>query len=334
MEGSRALASPPISILLVDDRAEDLLALEVILQRPGLRLVTASSGAEALRVVLREDFAVILLDVTMPGMQGFEVAELIKQRSRSRHIPIIFLTAESKDVASIYRGYSAGAVDYILKPIDPGVVRAKVGVFVELHRRGEEIRQQAEASLRRLSFLADASVLLSLPLDAQGIVDGLAALVTPRLCAWCVIHLRDAAGAAEQVAFAHRDEALRPLGAQLGSRPSAAPGASHGVAHVLRSGQPEVSTAPCEPARLGAALGAPHVEVVERLGAGAYVTVPLVARGQVLGAMTLVAARDERAFGPVDLAMAVDLGQRAALAVDSARLHAQVERAARVVEGG
>lgn len=144
MEGSRAPWTPPVSILLVDDRAEDLLALEVILEEPGRRLVKASSGAEALRTVLCEDFAVILLDVTMPGMEGFEVAELIKRRPRSRHVPIIFLTAESKDVGSIYRGYGAGAVDYILKPIDPAVVKAKVGVFVELHRRGEEIRRQAE----------------------------------------------------------------------------------------------------------------------------------------------------------------------------------------------
>ncbi len=144
MTGPGASPTRPIDILLVDDRAEDLLALEVVLTDPGLRLVKASSGVEALRCALREDFAVILLDVGMPGLHGFEVAQLIKKRERSRHIPIIFLTAETKDVESIYRGYEVGAVDYILKPIEPDVVRAKVAVFVELHRRGEEIRRQAD----------------------------------------------------------------------------------------------------------------------------------------------------------------------------------------------
>src|SRR5579864_5503118 len=106
--------APPISILLVDDREENLLAIEVVLEDPGVRLVKASSGADALRWVLKEDFAVILLDVAMPGMGGLEVAELIKRRERSRHVPIIFLTAESRDVESIYRGYQVGAVDYVL----------------------------------------------------------------------------------------------------------------------------------------------------------------------------------------------------------------------------
>jgi PleD family two-component response regulator len=130
--------------LLVDDRDEDLLALEVTLERPEVRLVKASSGPRALRCVLEEDFALILLDVTMPGMDGFELATLIKQRPQNRHTPIIFLTSEGKDLESIYRGYEAGGVDYILKPLDPDIVRAKVAVFVELHRRGEEIRRQAE----------------------------------------------------------------------------------------------------------------------------------------------------------------------------------------------
>lgn len=154
--------TPPqaISLLLVDDHDEDLLALEVILEDCGARLVKASSGREALRQVLREEFAVILLDVSMPEMSGFEVAELIKGRERTRHIPIIFLTARSKDLESIYRGYQAGGVDYILKPLDPDVVRAKVAVFVELYRRGEEIKWQAEQlraaeSERRVAELSE-----------------------------------------------------------------------------------------------------------------------------------------------------------------------------------
>lgn len=133
------------AILIVDDRREDLLAFETLLDAPDYELVTANSGDEALRKVLQRDFAVILLDVVMPGMDGFEVASLIKQRERSRHTPIIFLTAAIQDVSYIYRAYSAGAVDYLTKPIDRDVVRAKVGSFVELFRKDRRIREQAAA---------------------------------------------------------------------------------------------------------------------------------------------------------------------------------------------
>src|SRR5437016_5259840 len=119
----------PASVLLVDDHEENLCALEAILESADLHLVKATSGTEALRQLLREDFALILLDVSMPGMDGFEVASLVKQRERSRHVPIIFLTAASKDISSVYKGYAVGAVDYLLKPLDPDVVRAKVAVF-------------------------------------------------------------------------------------------------------------------------------------------------------------------------------------------------------------
>lgn len=136
-----------VAILLVDDRREDLLALRSLLDAPDYDLVTATSGEEALRHALARDFAVILIDVVMPGMDGFEVASLIKQRDRSRHTPIIFLTAAIADVSYIYRAYSAGAVDYLTKPIDRGVVRAKVGTFVELFRKNRRIREQAAALL-------------------------------------------------------------------------------------------------------------------------------------------------------------------------------------------
>jgi PAS domain S-box-containing protein len=137
------------SVLLVDDRPANLLALEAILQSLGLRLVRANSGEEALKQVLNQDFAVILMDVQMPGLDGFQTAKLIKDRPRSRHIPVIFLTAISKDPAYIFKGYEQGAVDYLLKPFDPQVLRAKVSVFVELWRRGEVIKEN-EAQLRRI----------------------------------------------------------------------------------------------------------------------------------------------------------------------------------------
>lgn len=136
------------NILVVDDRADKLLALEAVLTGLGQNLVQARSGKEALRHLLKQDFAVILLDVSMPSMDGFETAALIRQRPRSEHTPIIFITSIGNSENHISRGYSLGAVDYLLTPIVPDVLRAKVSVFVELHRQTELGKIQAE-QLRR-----------------------------------------------------------------------------------------------------------------------------------------------------------------------------------------
>jgi signal transduction histidine kinase len=133
-----------VNILLVDDRPENLLALEAILEPIGQPLVRATSGPEALKRVLETEFAVILLDVQMPGMNGFEVAEIIKSRERSRTIPIIFLSAISKEDAYVFKGYSMGAVDYVFKPFNPDVLRSKVAVFVDLFLKQREIQRQAD----------------------------------------------------------------------------------------------------------------------------------------------------------------------------------------------
>jgi PAS domain S-box-containing protein len=479
----------PVSVLLVDDHEENLLALEVTLSLPGVTLVKASSGADALRAILRETFAVILLDVSMPEMDGFEVARLIKRRVASRHIPIVFVTAAIKDVESIYRGDDVGAVDYILKPIDADVVRAKVAVFVELYRRGEEIahqteqlreaerrrreaeiaelrgstdrryhrladaipqlvwtadasgaftyfnrrwvdytgytlaqslgvgwpsvvhpddaqrfvdqwesalragtpsrfecrlrraqggyrwhlceilpehdqqervcgwlgtftdldehkrmederqrvlvreqaaRSEAESAVQRLEFLAEASGLLTRSLDATGILHGLAALAAPRLASWCVVDIVRDGGAIEQVAFGHEDPTMLGASADLARRLPTAVDAAFGVAAVIRSRRPETSS--CDPVTLAAALGIADVEAVRRLGAAAYLTVPLCARDQVLGALTLVTSAPARTFDPSDIALVVDIGQRAALAVENARLYAAAQQAIRVRE--
>jgi PAS domain S-box-containing protein len=131
--------------LIVDDRIGDLETLAHLLADPGHEIVRARSGAEALRHVLDRDFAVILLDVMMPGIDGFECATIIKQRERCRYTPILFLTAAQPDVSAIYRAYSVGAVDYLSKPLDEAVVRAKVGIFAELYRKERRIQKQAEA---------------------------------------------------------------------------------------------------------------------------------------------------------------------------------------------
>lgn len=133
-----------VTILLVDDRPENLLALEAILEPLGQILVRAGSGPEALRQVLALDFAVMLLDVQMPGMNGFEVAEIIKSREKSRTIPIIFLSAISKEDAYVFKGYSMGAVDYVFKPFNPDVLKSKVSVFVDLFVKQRELQRQGD----------------------------------------------------------------------------------------------------------------------------------------------------------------------------------------------
>jgi PAS domain S-box-containing protein len=132
-----------VNVLLVDDHPENLIALEAILGDLGQDLVKAHSGEEALRCLLHQDFAVILLDVQMPGMDGFETATLIRQRERSRNTPIIFLTAFSTSDNLMFKGYALGAVDYLLKPIDPAVLTSKVTVFVDLFKKTLEVRRQA-----------------------------------------------------------------------------------------------------------------------------------------------------------------------------------------------
>jgi two-component system, sensor histidine kinase and response regulator len=146
----RRPAGPParlpaqVNILLVDDQPANLVALEAMLQGLGQNLVTASSGREALKWLLTHEFAVVLLDVKMPDMDGFETAALIRQRDRSRHTPIIFLTAADQTQEQAVRGYAVGAVDYLVKPVVPEFVRSKVAVFVELARKSELLQRQAE----------------------------------------------------------------------------------------------------------------------------------------------------------------------------------------------
>src|SRR5881394_1004700 len=163
-EGEHKAVIP--SVLLVDDRPENLLALEAILKSLGVRLVSARSGEEALLSLLRETFAVILLDVQMPRLDGLQTAELIKQREQTRHIPIIFITALSRETAYVFKGYAQGAVDYLLKPVDPDILRAKVRVFCDLFVRGEEIRKQALETETKDVFLAAVAHELQTPLAA------------------------------------------------------------------------------------------------------------------------------------------------------------------------
>ena len=152
LEGPQA----PVEILMVDDRPENLLALEAILEPLGQTLVRAGSGDEALRKLLSHNVAMILLDVQMPGINGFETARLIKSRERTKYIPIIFLTAISKDEEYVFEGYSVGAVDYMAKPFQPDILRSKVNVFVDLYQKQRQLAAQqfllAESQRRELEL--------------------------------------------------------------------------------------------------------------------------------------------------------------------------------------
>jgi signal transduction histidine kinase/DNA-binding response OmpR family regulator len=144
------------NVLLVDDRPENLLAMESILADLGQNLIRASSGKEALRFLLVEDFALILLDVQMPDLNGFDLAELIRERERTQHTPIIFVSATSKDEQYVFKGYSLGAVDYLTKPFEPEILKSKVRFFTKLYRQNQEIKRQAaliEQANRELDIL-------------------------------------------------------------------------------------------------------------------------------------------------------------------------------------
>jgi CheY-like chemotaxis protein len=151
----------PAKILLVDDRHDNLVALEAMLQGLPVQAVTADSGDAALKQLLKGDFALILLDAHMPGMDGFETAAHIKSRERTRQIPIIFLTAADRDARLALRGYAAGAVDYITKPFDPWVLRAKVSVLVEMYLKSEHIGVQARQLAQMAESIGEALAVLA-----------------------------------------------------------------------------------------------------------------------------------------------------------------------------
>jgi signal transduction histidine kinase/DNA-binding response OmpR family regulator len=158
MRITNSLQEEQINILMVDDSPTNLLALESVLRAPGRNLIPAASGEEALRYLLDNDAAMVLLDVYMPGLDGLTTAELIRGREKSRDIPIIFLTANSTGDRFLTRGYSLGAVDYIVKPVEPDILRSKVGVFVELFKKTRKIRRQARLLQQKNQELEDANL--------------------------------------------------------------------------------------------------------------------------------------------------------------------------------
>ncbi len=452
------------NILLVDDNEENLVALEAILEPLGENLIRTGSGEEALRTLLTHEVAVILLDVQMPELDGFETAALIKQREKTRAIPIIFLTAISKDEAHVFRGYSAGAVDYVFKPFDPEILRSKVAVFVELHRKNEQLRSQAEllrerelTQVRRASeeryraladampqmvwtstpdgratyynrrwfaytglepgpargdewirvvhpddleptlqkraetldtgevfevqyrfrgadgiyrwhlgravplrnaageiefwvgtatdidaqkrieqaqdFLLHAGAVLSASLDYRKTLQAVAELAVPEIADWCAVDLVEEDGSIHSLALSHADPAKVTFARELQDR-YPQPDADSGAARVIRSGESELVTEVSDDLIEAAAIDELHLELLRELGLHSYMCVPLVARDQIMGAITFVVAESGRRFRDGDLLLAEELARRAATAVDNARLYRQAEeraQAARVL---
>jgi signal transduction histidine kinase/DNA-binding response OmpR family regulator len=338
-----------VNILIVDDLAENLLVLESILAELGENVVRATSGPEALRRVLEHDFAVILLDVNMPGMDGFETASLIRQRRKSAHTPIIFITAFADELRTV-RGYELGAVDCIITPIVPEILRSKVKVFVDLYRMTQQVRRQAdecvalareqaaraaaEEATRRSAFLAEASKVLSSSLDYETTPRGLLRIAVPYLGDLAAITLVD-----EQARLRQTEVAWAQAGSDTRVQSVPAPEGlnerlAQAIRRVLETGKleytsqlaPPLSVGPNAPRPETAEAGAPPLPGFELRG---LVLVPLLARGRALGVLTLAVGPSGRRYDSFDLALADDLAGRAAIALDNARLYHNVQEADR-----
>ncbi|HSE93113.1 MAG TPA: response regulator [Methylomirabilota bacterium] len=306
-----------VKVLVVDDMPGQRQAIEAALAELGEEIIAVGSGVEALRVLLDHDVAVILLDVTMPDMDGFETASLVRQRPRSRHTPIIFLTAHMDEMAAA-RAYSLGAVDYIFNPFAPDVLRAKVRVFVELSRIHERMRREAEHRIalsraqaaraaaeeesRRLRVLAEASGVLTRSLDTRTLVADLLALFVPLVADLAAISLTDAGGHTAETSW-------------LDARPAA---------RVSRDPVPDDDGLALN-ARLEGVVAADRAErIVSHDGQHTQgIILPLVARGRTFGAMASL-MRLPRRYSDADLDLVRDIAGRAAIALDNSRLYQEI----------
>jgi len=317
-----------VNILVVDDVPNKAAAIAKTLASLGQTVIQVSSGPDALQLISKHDFAVILLDVDMPVMDGFATAALIRERKRSEHTPIIFVTPFNDD-AQIARGYSLGAVDFISTPIDPDMLRTKVGVFVHLYQQAEIIRQQAahrvqlareqaarqvaEKAVRRSALLAEASRLLSRSLDFDATLASLHRAVVPALADACQLVLNDPNGG-----FWFAPVSNRESGDNSGSSSSHArmEMVTAAVAGPIREAS---ESGHARPVPVDSISNAPDL-APKRKWASAIV-VPLVARDVLLGAVICCLQGTRRKFEPADVALLENLAGRAATALDNAQLY-------------
>jgi CheY-like chemotaxis protein len=205
------------NVLIVDDRPENLLSVEAILEPLDIVIHKASSADAALRCILDVEFAVVLLDVEMPEVDGFETARLIRSRQRTQNIPIIFLTAIDRGDRSVQKGYELGAVDFLVKPVQPDILRWKVSVFAELSRKSRQERQlfeeqiaraEADAFARRAGLLATASAALSSSLNEDAMLASLIEVLVPNWADCAVVYKAQHDQELQLDAFVHRDSSM------------------------------------------------------------------------------------------------------------------------------
>ncbi len=316
-----------IMILLVDDRPENLLAYQAILSELDLELVFARSGAEALKQVLAHEFALVLLDVNMPGMDGFETASLIRNRKRSAHTPIIFVTAFPDDVRAT-QGYAHGAVDYLQSPVVPQILRAKVKVFVELFRMTREVRRQseerfalaeermrrtaAEEANSRLTFLAEVTAVIGRSLDDTVTARDTVRLTVPALGDQAVIARRDTIGSGWQIVQALAREGSVAV-EEFSNVEQVTPPLAEALVRTFNTGDVEL---------LPAVTAQPD-------GEAQIVVFPLSGQKSILAALGISRAPSGRHFSPADFTIAEALAARAAIALENAQLYKDLEHADR-----
>ncbi|HEY4999994.1 MAG TPA: response regulator [Usitatibacter sp.] len=342
IEGAEALgAAAPLersNILIVDDRLDKRVVFRTVLEDLDQNIVTASSGEEALRWLLENECAVILLDVNMPGMDGLETAELIRARRKSAHTPIIFITAFADEMHTA-RGYSLGAVDYILSPVVPNILRSKVGALVQLHLLNAELKKRsdervelvkeqaarsvAEESQRRASFLAEASQVMASSLDVDTILKGAAGLVVPFMADYGAIVLVNDDGSVR----AERTSSVAGWEQYLGaSREAFEAMLVERRATVIEKGARDM----CEGLTAPPADGdAPDESPPGESPPGEIHAFPLVTRGKARGALLLALGPSGRALAGADLSLAESLAGRAASALDNCLLYEEIQRADR-----
>ena len=439
------MPNQPVRILIVDDHPANLLALDGVLDPLGHVVVAAGSGAQALRELEKADFALVLLDVQMRGMDGFETAARMRSLPRSRVTPIIFLSAHGAESEVVQKGYAHGAADYLVKPYEPEIVRAKVRVFVDLFRQAQQIKAQ-EAALRELeraatgatfrrimdtnlmglmftdsagavtdaneaflqmlgysrdeltrgeidwkritppehqpqsaraledlatsgttgqyekdylrkdgtrlsalvaavrveqldrnvsyvidisarkrteshmTLLAKAGELLTASLDYEETLKQVAALCIGTLADWCAVDLLQKDQVLKRVAIAHRDASRVSIAEEVDRRYPPDPAAPQGVYQVMRTQRHELMEHLTDEMLLGGTRDPEHLAMMRALQLRSYLIVPLVARSQVLGALTLVTDDTSPRLSGKDVHIAVELARRAALAIDNARL--------------
>jgi CheY-like chemotaxis protein len=330
------------NVLVVDDRPEQLFVLRTVLEELGQNIITASSGETALKRVLAHDFAVILLDVNMPGIDGLETAALIRSRKKSAHIPIIFITADYHDEMHTARGYSLGAVDYIASPVVPEILRSKVKVFVDLYLYARRERQRIEAQValaeeraaravaeraeRRAAFLAQATTALAQSLELEATMRHVAGLVVPTLGDVAMLHLAARDGESPTTMIAASD---------------GEPTSTVAVTAVDGIEDPwlaEIVESLGATAR-GVAVNCPDAVTVEGIqtlarespirlapdrSAQSLVLLSLAASGQSLGVLAFGFTSHAQTFDAEMLSTAIDLSSRASIALDNAVLFRRI----------